>query len=120
MPRIALRSIAIAFVVALSACVSWAPVSTTNPDTHLPSPVRVILKHGDTLSLRDARIVGDALVGQRKKIGQTSVPMIQVGQLERLAVSRQRTILALIGAGLLAGLVYENTRPKCTNCINLF
>ena len=120
MPRLAFRFSAIVVLVSLSACVTWVPVATTNPGAPLPSPVRVILKHGDTLSLRDARILGDTLVGQRKRLDQTSVPMIQVDQLERSAVSRRRTILALIGVGLVAGVVYENTRPKCTDCINLF
>jgi len=89
----------------------------------LPEHVRIVRLHGDPLYLHAPSIVGDTIAGRLGRLdggGRSAIALHHVQTIEASRLSRARTAWAVLGAAVLGGIVYEATRPKCTDCINLF
>ena len=112
------------FVLFLSACVTWTPQSLPGRgrQTELPDKVLVVTAGRDTTILRRPRIEGADLVGNHSRSNEREkrIPLNQISEMSKLTPSPGRTVGAVVGVALIGGIVYEASRPKCTDCIQLF
>ena len=84
-------------------------------------PSRATVLNRSTVYLRSGTVTGDSLIGEADegKRPRTALALTDTRKLERQRVSKTRTFLAILGALAGAGLVYENLRPLCRDCIEL-
>jgi hypothetical protein len=103
----------------LAACSTWR-IQESAPER--ASELRVTLTDGRRLVLRDAELAGDSLVGFARQ-GEGSLatrtrvafPASDVRQMERNSLSTGRTALALIGVGVVIGLVLAARNLQTTD-----
>ena len=98
--------------VLLNGCQTWAryDVPTGTAPSSVASagrPVRVSLRDGTELMMRDTRVLGDSVVGEGTgTMGRIAVPVVDVRTVEELRANRAlNTLLAVfVGVAALAGL----------------
>jgi hypothetical protein len=104
-------------------CVSWKPYSEQlGPETTISGPSRVTMSNRSVVYLRSGAVTGDSLIGKidDRKGQRSALALSDVNRLDRQRLSKSKTLLAILGGVIAAGIVYENTRPPCRDCISLF
>ena len=103
------RLIAALLLVLVTACHSWQP-ATVSPRRLIveeeESPIRVILRDGTELTLRDATIRSDSIITGRVRFGTEDLLVRDVSQVEVQRFSLFRTVgVIVLPSALLAAFV---------------
>ena len=84
-----------------SACYTWRPVPLAPRDSgSLPADLRVVLRRGQAVELKDGRISPDSVVGMQDR-NRIAIPRDSVGFVQKLQYSPARTISLVVGVPLV-------------------